>query len=135
MLKIHWGFVDKVVYINLAERTDRQESIEFQMKKAGIPQNKIIRFDAIKNENGTLGCTLSHIGVMAMAAEENWENVLVLEDDMIFNDDDESRDRINYFFQQPYVYRMGCRLIVRKLFLSQTGSWLFLSVIFFIFSE
>ena len=98
MVKIHWGFVDKVVYINLAERTDRRESIEFQMKKAGIPQNKIIRFDAIKNENGALGCTLSHIGVMAMAAENNWENVLVLEDDMIFNDDDESRDRINYFF-------------------------------------
>ncbi|WP_341266116.1 glycosyltransferase family 25 protein [Morganella morganii] len=97
MLKIHWGFVDKVVYINLAERTDRQESIEFQMKKAGIPQNKIIRFDAIKNENGTLGCTLSHIGVMAMAAEENWENVLVLEDDMIFNDDDESGTELIIF--------------------------------------
>ncbi|WP_337899571.1 glycosyltransferase family 25 protein, partial [Mesomycoplasma ovipneumoniae] len=60
--------------------------------------NKIIRFDAIKNENGTLGCTLSHIGVMEMAAENNWKNVLVLEDDMIFNDDDESRDRIRYFF-------------------------------------
>lgn len=97
MLKIHWGFVDKVVYINLAERTDRRESIEFQMKKAGIPQNKIVRFDAIKNENGALGCTLSHIGVMTMAKKNNWQNVLVLEDDMVFNDDDESLDRINYF--------------------------------------
>lgn len=98
MVKINWGFVDKVVYINLAERTDRKESIELQLKKIGVPQNKIIRFDAVRNDNGSLGCTLSHIGVMTMAEDNNWENVLVLEDDMIFNDDDESLDRINYFF-------------------------------------
>lgn len=98
MVKVHWNFVDKVVYINLKERTDRRESIEFQLKKLGVPPEKIIRFDAVKNDNGALGCTLSHIGVMTMAEENKWSNVLVLEDDMIFHDDDESLDRINYFF-------------------------------------
>ncbi|HGU9772083.1 glycosyltransferase family 25 protein [Morganella morganii] len=98
MVKVYWRFVDKVVYINLAKRTDRRESIEFQLKKVGVPPEKIIRFEAIENENGTLGCTLSHISVMEMAEKNNWENVLVLEDDMIFNDDDDSLDRINYFF-------------------------------------
>ncbi|MBW5405646.1 glycosyltransferase family 25 protein [Morganella morganii] len=98
MVKVHWNFVDKVVYINLAERTDRRESIEFQLNKLGVPPEKIIRFDAVKNENGTLGCTLSHIGVMTMAEKNKWSNVLVLEDDMIFHNDDESLDRINYFF-------------------------------------
>lgn len=98
MVKVHWGFIDKVVYINLKERTDRRKSIDYQLNKLGVPPDKIIRFDAIRNENGTLGCTLSHIGVMTMAEENKWSNVLVLEDDMIFNDDDESLDRINYFF-------------------------------------
>lgn len=98
MVKVNWDFVDKVVYINLAKRFDRRESIEFQMKKIGIPPGKIIRFEAIENENGALGCVLSHINVLKMAGENNWNNVLVLEDDMIFNDDDESSDRINYFF-------------------------------------
>lgn len=98
MIKINWSFVDKIVYINLTKRTDRRESIEYQLKKIGVPQDKIIRFEAVENENGALGCTLSHIGVMTMAKGNNWNNVLVLEDDMIFNDDDESLDRINYFF-------------------------------------
>lgn len=98
MIKINWSFVDKVVYINLTKRTDRRESIEFQLKKIGVPQDKIIRFQAVGNTNGALGCALSHIGVMIMAKGNNWNNVLVLEDDMIFNDDDESLDRINYFF-------------------------------------
>lgn len=98
MVKVNWDFVDKVVYINLAKRFDRRESIEFQMKKIGIPPGKIIRFEAIENENGALGCVLSHISVLKMAGENNWNNVLVLEDDMIFNDDDESSERINYYF-------------------------------------
>ncbi|HGY3148514.1 TPA: glycosyltransferase family 25 protein [Morganella morganii] len=98
MAKIYWNFVDKVVYINLKERTDRRESIEFQLSSLGVPPEKIIRFDAVKNDDGALGCTLSHIGVMTMAEENKWNNVLVLEDDMIFNDDNESLERINYFF-------------------------------------
>ncbi len=71
MVKVYWRFVDKVVYINLAKRTDRRESIEFQLKKVGVPPEKIIRFEAIENENGTLGCTLSHISVMEMAEKNN----------------------------------------------------------------
>ncbi|WP_195430466.1 glycosyltransferase family 25 protein [Morganella morganii] len=98
MVKVNWDFIDKVVYINLAKRLDRRKSIEFQMKKIGIPADKIIRFEAIENENGALGCVLSHIDVLKMAEENNWNNVLILEDDMVFNDDDESSDRINYFF-------------------------------------
>lgn len=97
MAKIYWNFVDKFVYINLKERTDRRESIEFQLSSQGVPPEKIIRFDAVKNDDGALGCTLSHIGVMTMAEENKWNNVLVLEDDMIFNDDNESQERINYF--------------------------------------
>lgn len=67
MAEVNWSFVEKVVYINLAKRTERRKSIEFQMEKMGIPEGKIIRFDAIENENGALGCVLSHIDVLKMA--------------------------------------------------------------------
>lgn len=98
MVEVNWSFVEKVVYINLTKRTERRKSIEFQMEKMGIPADKIIRFDAIENENGALGCVLSHINVLKMAKKNNWKNVLILEDDMIFNGDDESSERINYYF-------------------------------------
>ncbi|WP_413484473.1 glycosyltransferase family 25 protein [Morganella psychrotolerans] len=98
MIRVNWGFVDKVVYINLAKRTDRRESIEFQLKKMAVPPEKIIRFEAIEHDKGALGCAMSHVAVLTMAKENNWQNVLILEDDMVFNDDDESHDRINYFF-------------------------------------
>ncbi|MEG0277663.1 MAG: glycosyltransferase family 25 protein [Morganella sp. (in: enterobacteria)] len=98
MIRVYWGFVDKVVYINLAKRTDRRENIESQLKKMAVPPEKIIRFDAIERDEGALGCVMSHVAVLTMAKENNWQNVLILEDDMVFNDDDESHDRINYFF-------------------------------------
>ena len=98
MIRVNWGFVDKIVYINLAKRTDRRESIEFQLKKMAVPPEKIIRFEAIERDEGALGCAMSHVAVLTMAKENDWQNVLILEDDMVFNDDDESHDRINYFF-------------------------------------
>ncbi|HCM62005.1 MAG TPA: glycosyl hydrolase family 25 [Morganella sp. (in: Bacteria)] len=98
MIRVNWGFVDKVVYINLAKRTDRRENIEFQLKKMAVPPEKIIRFEAIEHDEGALGCAMSHVAVLTMAKENDWQNVLILEDDMVFNDDDESHDRINYFF-------------------------------------
>jgi glycosyl transferase family 25 len=74
-------FIDKVVYINLAHRTDRKEQTERQLMNL-FPPEKIVRFEAIKNDNGAIGCTMSHISVLEMAIKENWKNVLILEDDI-----------------------------------------------------
>lgn len=80
-----FGFVDKIVYINLAQRKDRDQHIRAQLKQVGIPDNKIVRFDAIKHDRGQIGCTLSHIAVLKMAIREGWSNMLVLEDDALWS--------------------------------------------------
>ena len=44
------------IYINLLSRTDRKEHIESELKKLGITNPT--RFNAIKMENGALGCSM-----------------------------------------------------------------------------
>lgn len=77
-----WEFVDKVVYINLDHRQDRRENMMKFFQEAQIPSEKIVRFSAIRNIIGMVGCGKSHIGVLKMAKELGWGNVLVLEDDI-----------------------------------------------------
>lgn len=76
--------VEKVVYINLEDRVDRKKQIERELLKH-FPSEKIVRFNAIKDQNGGIGCTRSHIAVLEMAIKENWNNVLVVEDDAIWS--------------------------------------------------
>lgn len=78
-----WEFIDKIVYINLDKRPEKNE----HMKKITsiFPSEKVIRFSAIEWNPGNIGCTKSHIEVMKMAIDNKWENVLILEDDVIWN--------------------------------------------------
>ena len=82
-------FIDKVVYINLDERQDRKKRVESELKKY-FPSEKMQRFNAIKYKdahktNGYIGCARSHIAVLEMAIQQNWKNVLVVEDDAIWS--------------------------------------------------
>jgi len=74
-------FVDKIVYINLSHREDRKRDILAEFTNVEMPLEKVERFDAIKMQNGAIGCTMSHIGVLKMAIEKGWNNYIVLEDD------------------------------------------------------
>jgi glycosyl transferase family 25 len=47
--------------------------------------DKVSRFSGIKLQHGAIGCTLSHISVLRMAIQNNWNNVLVMEDDAEWN--------------------------------------------------
>jgi hypothetical protein len=78
-----WEFVDKVVYINLEERTDRRKNMERVTKTFG---DKVIRFQAIKEHPGIVGCVKSHIAVLKMAQDNKWKNVLIMEDDAEWNE-------------------------------------------------
>ncbi|MEM9348014.1 MAG: glycosyltransferase family 25 protein [Planctomycetota bacterium] len=81
---------DRVVCINLEERTDRWELAQ----KAAAPLlrgAKLERFNAIKPDlaenpvhNGRAGCLLSHRRVIENAYEEGLDSVLVFEDDLAF---------------------------------------------------
>jgi glycosyl transferase, family 25 len=83
-------YFDKVVFINLARRTDRLEHALKEFKKHGIEAE---RFEAIdgrvlgeaEGKNlGHHGCTTSHLRVLEFIIENGWERTLVLEDDIQF---------------------------------------------------
>ena len=82
---VPFDFVEKAVYINLKHRTDRNEKIYYELTRH-IPTDKILRFEALKNEFGAIGCTDSHIAVLEMAIANGWDSCLIIEDDGIWRD-------------------------------------------------
>lgn len=79
--------IDAILYINLAHRTDRNEHILQEIGKLCGDPTKIHRIDAIRCDEGALGCSLSHIKALRYALEhERWNRVLVLEDDFTFQE-------------------------------------------------
>ncbi len=86
-----WDAVDAVLYINLANRSDRRNHLIEELERVGVPVDKIHRVGAIKRDPGALGCTLSHIKAFQMILAEGWERVLVLEDDFTWMPGEEGR--------------------------------------------
>ena len=72
-------YIEKVVYINLEHRTDRKELIEKELSI--FHSEKVIRFNAIKEDNGHIGSSKSHIEVLKLSIKNDWKNVLIVEDD------------------------------------------------------
>jgi glycosyl transferase family 25 len=70
------------MYINLLSRVDRKEHVVSELKKIGI--NNPTRFNAIKMENGALGCSMSHLKCVELAKKNNYEYVFICEDDITF---------------------------------------------------
>lgn len=101
-----WEFIDKVVYINLDRRPEKNE----YMKKitSVFPSEKVVRFSAIEESPGYIGCTKSHIAVMRLAIEEQWKNILILEDDVSWNRFDEGYKQLEKISSQNYdVIHLG----------------------------
>lgn len=99
---INWSSIDKVVYINLASRPTRKAEICQELKTINIPEDKIYHFNAIADSNGTLGCAKSHREVLIIAKRAQWDNVLILEDDMVFDKSVETTNRVNLFFNKLF---------------------------------
>ena len=96
-----WNHVDAVLVINLDERKDRWEAFKSATSQL-IPSDKIHRVSATMGRQlpgyGKLpwfrgrkrdltwaargGCTLSHRSACLIAKENNWDNILILEDDV-----------------------------------------------------
>lgn len=74
------------LYINLDSRTDRRKHVESQLSslKRKMVNLKTERFNAIKNENGALGCSMSHLSCIKLAKARGWDHVLICEDDILF---------------------------------------------------
>lgn len=68
-------------YINLYKRPDRKQHVENQLKIVGINAE---RFNAVEMQNGAIGCSTSHLNILEMAKSNNWDHVLIVEDDILF---------------------------------------------------
>ena len=68
-------------YINLNSRPDRKQYIEKEIQKIGL---KIERFKAIELPNGALGCSMSHLKLLETAKKNEWDHILIIEDDIQF---------------------------------------------------
>jgi len=92
------NYIDKIIYINLEKRTDRREQIEKELSDFDLPFE---RFNAILNQpDNSDGCASSHLQVLKIAKENNYKNILILEDDFTFLvSKQEFEDNIKAFFE------------------------------------
>lgn len=119
--QIDLNFFDAIVYINMDHRTDRKKSILKELGKLKVKTEKIHRIAGVKDKynNGVRGCTMSHIAALNLSIENNWKNVLILEDDCIFAKTKEEVEKyLSSFFgvykQKWDVFFLGGKIINYK---------------------
>lgn len=71
-----------IIYINLDERSDRNEHMIGEFNRIGLSNSK--RFAAAKNKNGILGCAISHYHVVNGWEPKENRLLLICEDDISF---------------------------------------------------
>jgi len=86
-----------VIYINLESRKDRNQYVKNELKKIGI--NNPERFNAVKLEDGSLGCSMSHLKCIENAKKNNYDFVFICEDDIEFLNPELFLQQLNKFFQ------------------------------------
>ena len=75
--------INAVIYINLENREDRKKELLGELEKLGIPSSKIHKVSGIYiPDNGHKGCIQSHILALNMMKLNNWNNVMIIEDDV-----------------------------------------------------
>jgi glycosyl transferase family 25 len=89
--------IDNAFYINLEHRIDRRIHVESELSKLGI---RAERFNAIKMDNGAIGCSLSHLKILQNAMKNNLSHVLIVEDDISFLDYELFKRQLNSFFEK-----------------------------------
>lgn len=88
--------IEHAFYINLESRVDRKQHVEQQLANIGISAT---RFNAIKLTNGAVGCSMSHLKCLELAKQNNWEHVLIVEDDILFIKPELFKNQLNKFFK------------------------------------
>ena len=88
-------------YINLESRPDRKAHVEEELSKMGI---NATRFNAIRLANGAVGCSLSHLKCLEIAKKNNWDHLLIVEDDITFMNPTLFKTQINTFFSKNKIW-------------------------------
>jgi glycosyl transferase family 25 len=89
--------IKNIFYINLEHRIDRKEHVEKQLENIGFHGYQ--RFNAIKKDNGAIGCSMSHLNLLQQALTNNLDHILIVEDDILFMDPDLFKIQLNTFLQ------------------------------------
>ena len=89
--------IKNIFYINLEHRTDRKEHVEKELLNIGLKEPQ--RFNAIKMENGAIGCSMSHLRILQDAQKNNLDHILIVEDDISFLDPELFKNQLNSFFE------------------------------------
>jgi glycosyl transferase family 25 len=71
--------------------------VETQLSKIGL--QGVQRFNAIKMENGAIGCSMSHLKVLQQALKLGLSHVLIVEDDIEFLDPPLFRAQLDNFLK------------------------------------
>jgi hypothetical protein len=103
--------ISHIFYINLEHRLDRLEHITKQLELIGAT-DKAERFLGIRTTNGAIGCTISHIKCLELAAQRNYENVFICEDDITFLDVPVFLDGLTKFFGVGGARAVGWDVLV-----------------------
>lgn len=99
-MKLIDKFIDKVAFINLDNRKDRLKKILDEFEPI-FSSKKINRISAIKHDIPEIGCLMSHIKTLKYGMDNNFKNLLILEDDAIWNDKyDESVELFKYLYNK-----------------------------------
>jgi GR25 family glycosyltransferase involved in LPS biosynthesis len=91
---------ENTLFINLEHRTDRLEHALMEFKKMGINAERV---NAIKMQNGAIGCTLSHIKCIELAKSRDWEQVFICEDDITFLNPELLKRNIDLFYNNDDI--------------------------------
>ena len=74
--------LDAIIYINLEERNDRKELLMQELVKLNTDMSKVYKVSGVyMPKNGHKGCIQSHILALNMIKLNQWNRVLILEDD------------------------------------------------------
>ena len=74
--------LDAIIYINLEDRNDRKELLMKELEKLNTDISKVYKVSGVyMPKNGHKGCIQSHILALNMIKLNNWNTVLILEDD------------------------------------------------------
>lgn len=91
--------INHILYINLEHRIDRKNHVENQFKNLNLHAT---RFNALKMNNGAVGCSLSHLKCLEMAKKNKWDQVMIVEDDITFLDPNLLKKQLNTFMSRHH---------------------------------
>jgi len=109
--------VDQFYYINLEHRKELKASINRVLGDLGVSSEKITKINAIEKDNGAYGCALSHILALNDAKKNNYNIVVILEDDFkLFNPID-AKEKLTKFFKEVDdwdIINLSCHLKAKE---------------------